>query len=140
MVAALVLEVPKACALAAQGAWEVTRLAVGPAAPKCTASLLLGAAWRCASACGSRRLVSYTRQDEEGACYRAAGWVAVATVAPQSWEDSHAAAGKTLTMPGIREPSTEVVARVRWEIGPDAATTRVRRGPDGSWAAASGAG
>lgn len=44
--AVVVLEDPKACALRNGRTWEVTRLCVGPDAPHCVASKLLGAACR----------------------------------------------------------------------------------------------
>lgn len=78
---------------------------------------------------GIRRLVSYTRADEAGTCYRAAGWVATAVTGPREWTTG-SQAGRWL--PGLYVPSTEIVDRVRWEIGPDAATTRVRRA-GGGW-------
>lgn len=130
LVAAVIVEWPKAAKLNGK-AYEVSRLCVGPDAPHCAASQLLGAVWRSMRAVGCRRLISYTRQDEDGTCYRAAGWVPVALVEAKAW-DNGAKPGRWL--PGLyREPSTEVVARVRWEIGPDAATTRVRRLEDGTW-------
>lgn len=115
---------PVAPALAEAGAWEVTRLCVGPDAPRFAASTLLGACWRIAQVFGCRRLVSYTRVDEEGTCYRAAGWVAVERVKGRDHDTGNRAAR---WLPGLFEPSTETVDRVRWEIGPDAALTRIRR-------------
>lgn len=124
-VAVCVVGRPVAPELAKQGAWEVTRLAVGPNAPRFTASRLLGCVWKIARAYELRRLVSYTRADEEGTCYRAAGWVPVATVKGRP----HTTGNRALRwLPGMYEPSTEVVDRVRWEIGPDAVATRVRVG------------
>ena len=121
-VAVVVVGRPVAPELDRHGAWEVTRLAVGPVAPHCAASMLLGAAWKVARVYGCRRLVSYTRSDEAGTCYRAAGWVAVATVKGRP----HTTGNRSQRhLPGLYEPSTEIVDRVRWEIGPDAARTRV---------------
>jgi hypothetical protein len=108
---------PSARLLSEQGAYEVTRLAVGPDAPHCTASRLLGAVWRAAKACGVRRLVSYTRVDDVGTCYRAAGWVPTAVVRGQAWTHGGKA---TRWLPGLYVPSSEVIDRVRWEIGPAA--------------------
>lgn len=122
LVAALVISRPVAPALAREGVLEVTRLAVGPDAPDFTASRLLGAAWRVARGGGCRRMVSYTRQDEPGTCYRAAGWVATALVEGDTHTHGNRA-GRWL--PGLYVPSTEIVDRVRWEIGPGAASTRV---------------
>lgn len=122
LVAVCVVGRPVAPALDDGATWEVTRLAVGPDAPPCCASMLLGLAWRHARAYGVERLVSYTRADEAGTCYRAAGWVAVAAVKGRP-HDTGNRAGRWL--PGMYQPTTEIVDRVRWEIGPRAATTRV---------------
>lgn len=90
--------------------FEVTRL--------CTdrhphvASRLLGATWRAARAMGCRRLVSYTRKDEAGTCYRAAGWQP-AEVPGRPWTTGNK---QNRWLPGLYEPSSEIVDRVRWEI------------------------
>jgi hypothetical protein len=123
IVAVVVVGRPVAEALASAGVLEVTRLAVGPDAPPHTASRLLGAAWRTASGMGCRRLVSYTREDEKGTCYHAAGWRRTATVKPSTWTHGHQA---TRWLPGLYVPSTEIIGRVRWEIGPDAAPAMAR--------------
>ena len=91
---------------------EVTRLATPANAVPHVASRLLGAARRAALAMGFRRIVSYTRADEPGTCYRAAGWRQVATVKGRAW-DNASKPGRWL--PGLYEPTTEVVDRVRWE-------------------------
>lgn len=88
------------------------------------------AAWRCAEAQGVHRLISYTRVDEPGTCYRAAGWVAVALVDGREWDTGNKA---DRWLPGLYQPTTETVDRVRWEIGPSAAITRVRRNEHGTW-------
>ena len=78
---------------------------------------------------GARRCVSYTRADERGTCYRAAGWVATALVDGRE----HTTGNRALRwLPGLYAPSTEIVDRVRWEIGPDAASARVRLS-GGTW-------
>lgn len=77
------------------------------------ATRLLGAAWRAARAMGVRRLVSYTRVDETGSCYRAANWKRVAEVKPDTHDHGNRA-GRWL--PGLYEPSTESVPRWRWEM------------------------
>lgn len=113
LVAVVVVGRPVAPSLAADPACEeVTRLAVGPDAPHCTASLLLGAAWRSRAACGIRRLISYTRIDEAGTCYRAAGWVPTAIGVGREWTSGNKSAR---WLPGLYVPSSEVVDRVRWE-------------------------
>ena len=116
LVAVCVVGRPVAPALDDGATWEVTRLAVGPDAPHCAASQLLAVAWRHARVYGVRRLVSYTRADEAGTCYRAAGWVPVATVRAQDPRRSG-----VLYLPGVYQPTTERTDRVRWEIGPAAA-------------------
>lgn len=77
------------------------------------ASRLLGACWRSAAAMGVQRLVSYTRVDEFGTCYRAAGWLPVARVDAEDWNHGNKA-GRWL--PGLYEPTTERIDRIRWEI------------------------
>lgn len=90
---------------------EVTRLCCD-GLHRNTASRLLGAAWRAASAMGITRLVSYLRSDEIGTCYRAAGWVEVAEVAGRPWTSGNKSAR---LLPGLYEPSSEIVDRTRWE-------------------------
>jgi len=82
------------------------------------ATRLLGASWRAARAMGVRRMVSYTRIDEAGTCYHAAGWVRVAKVDGRKWTHRRRAgtAGSAQYLPGIFEPATETVDRHRWEI------------------------
>ncbi len=123
-VAVVVVGDPVAAPLRAVGAWEVTRLAVGPTAPRHTASLLLGAAWRQMRIYSVRRAVSYTRIDEDGVCYRAAGWVAVALAKGRAHDTGNR---RARYLPGIDMSSTDTIDRVRWEIGPDAARTRVAK-------------
>ncbi|MGW0662178.1 XF1762 family protein [Streptodolium elevatio] len=70
-------------------------------------SKLYGAAWRAARALGYRRLISYTEAGESGAGLRAAGFVAVAELAPHhGWTRT----GRP------RRPQERAVARTRWEI------------------------
>lgn len=90
---------------------EVTRL-VTDGTPH-AASRLLGAAWRAARAMGYRRMVSYVRADEHGTCYRASGWRPVADVRGEAWTHGNKA---TRWLPGLYEPTTEIVDRVRWEV------------------------
>lgn len=98
--------------------FEVTRLATPEGAAFNVASRLLGAAWRAARAMGVRRMVSYTRADEAGTCYLAAGWVQTATVRADTWHRRRKAgtAGSMQYIPGLFEPTTEPVPRVRWEL------------------------
>lgn len=81
-------------------------------------SMLLGAIVRACLAIGYTRIVSYTREDEAGTVYRAANWRPVSRTPARDWcKLRHAHKG---LLPGIYEPATEVVARVRWETGPGA--------------------
>ncbi len=68
-------------------------------------------------AAGITLQVSYTRVDERGTCYRAANWTPTTYVRA----DSHTHGNRSLRwLPGLYEPSTEKVDRVRWERGPRA--------------------
>jgi hypothetical protein len=109
LVAAVVMGRPVARRLDDGATWEVTRLVVGPSAPRYTASRLLGAAGRAMDALGITRQISYTRCDERGTCYVAAGWRPVAYVD----EDTHAR--RRAWLPGLHQPSTEAIDRVRWQ-------------------------
>lgn len=97
--------------------WEVTRLCCLDSAPRFTASRLLGAIGRVAFAAGVDLLVSYTRVDERGSCYIAAGY----TPAALSKGRGHTTGNRANRwLPGFYEPSTEIIDRVRWERGPRA--------------------
>lgn len=117
VVAAVVVGNPVAAALQDGVTFEVLRLCVvrrccrGP--ERYAASRLLGAAWRAARAMGVRRLVSYTRADEDGTCYQAASWREVAEVNGEAWDHGNKA---DRWLPGLYEPTTEIVDRVRWEM------------------------
>ena len=121
IVGVAIVEWPKAPALGNGTTYEITRVAT-PNRARCTrpdgaCSALARACWRSCSAIGVRRLVTYTRIDETGASYRAAGFVATARVSGRQWAGVNKP-GRWL--PGLFEPSTETIDRVRWEIGPDA--------------------
>ena len=119
MVAACVWEDPKAQALRGDGrCWELSRLACGPDAPKYTASRLIGASTSAVLKLGITRCVSYTRVDERGTCYKASNWHPVSHVRGRDWTSGNKS---TRWLPGLYEPSTEVIDRVRWEAGPGAA-------------------
>jgi hypothetical protein len=117
---AVIVGRPVAPALQRDGlTWEVTRLCcegtAGNVATRNVASRLLGAAWDASHAQGIRLLVSYTRTDEPGTCYRAAGWAPVAATEGKGWTSGN----KSLRwLPGMYEPTTEIVDRVRWEKRP----------------------
>lgn len=116
LVAVVVLGTP-AWALDDGACWEVVRLACGPDAPKYTASRLLGAAGRVMDAAGVTLQVSYTRVDERGSCYLAANWIPVEVVRGRE----HTTGNRTARwLPGLYDPGTEIVDRVRWERGPRA--------------------
>ena len=91
--------------------FEVVRLCTN--GHRNAASRLLGAAWRAAKAMGVKRMVSYTREDEPGTCYVAAGWSPVAKTKAEGWNHGNKA---MRWLPGLYEPTTEIVRRVRWEV------------------------
>lgn len=114
LVAVVIAARPVAVALDDGTVWEVTRLCVGADAPHCTASRLLGRIGRIAALSGVERLISYTRVDEPGTCYLAAGWVPVAFTKGKP----HTTGNRSQRwLPGLYTPSTEIVDRVRWERG-----------------------
>ncbi len=112
---------PNACALCNGSTVEVLRVACVGGHDN-VASRLLGAIWGAAKSLGFTRAVSYTRIDELGTSYKAAGWVATHRTTAKAW-DGDAKPGRYL--PGLFLPTTETIDRIRWEIGPAAATTRV---------------
>lgn len=118
LVAVAVAEQPKAQALVDGLTWEISRLCVGPGAPRYTAGRLLARMGRIMDAAGVTLGVSYTRVDERGSCYLAAGWAPVALVKGRA----HDTGNRSLRwLPGLYEPSSEIIDRVRWEHGPRAA-------------------
>jgi hypothetical protein len=100
---------------------EVTRLACRGKDIN-VGSCLLGAAWRAWRAMGGDRMVSYVRFDETGHVYHVAGWIDVAEVPARDWLEE-----RRLVLPGILEPATEVVDRVRWEIAVDMVSLRAKQ-------------
>ena len=92
---------------------EVTRLCTDMT--HSAGSLLLGAIVRAGLSLGYRRFVSYTRVDELGTVYRAANWWPVACVKGREWNTGNKRSRKG------RKPSTEIIDRIRWECGPEAA-------------------
>lgn len=111
LVGVVVVGNPSAPALQDGITFEVTRLCTN--GHRYAASRLLGASWRAARAMGVTRLVSYTRADELGTCYRAAGWEPVKTVRGEGWDHGNKA---DRYLPGLYLPTTEIVDRVRWEV------------------------
>lgn len=82
--------------------------------PRYTASRLLGAAGRVMDGAGVTRQVSYTRVDERGSCYLAANWRPVEVVRGRG----HTTGNRSCRwLPGLYDPGTEIVDRVRWERG-----------------------
>ena len=110
LVGIVIVASPVARALNDGRTFEVVRLCTN--GYKNAASFLLGAAWRTCKAMGVRRLVSYTREDEHGTCYRAAGWRVTKQVRGEKWNHGNKS---QRWLPGVYEPATEVVNRVRWE-------------------------
>lgn len=113
---------------------EVTRLCCR-GNDKNVASKLLRAATQGAEAQGYIRVVSYTRKDEDGTCYRAAGWVPVAETPGREWTSGNKS---TRWLPGFYEPTTEIVDRIRWEWRPVQAIRAVCKciAAIGRWASA----
>lgn len=108
-----VLGRPTARALTNGRTAEVTR-AASPKTHATTphaASKALAAITRAALALGYRRLVSYTRSDEKGTTYRAAGWWPTAITRGGEWSRPSRA----------RKSAEQPCRKVRWEYGPDAA-------------------
>lgn len=101
---------------------EVTRLCC-KGGNNHAASRLLGAATTAAESRGIRFLVSYTRIDEEGISYKAAGWVAHPDVVKGR---DHVTGNRALRwLPGFYEPTTEKIDRIRWEWRPPQAIRAV---------------
>lgn len=107
---------PSAQALDDGYTWEVTRLCCRGGDAN-VASKLLAAACDASFAQGVRLMISYTRQDEPGTCYKASSWVAVAEVTGKPWTGGNKS---QRWLPGLYDPSTEIVDRVRWERRPTA--------------------
>jgi hypothetical protein len=116
-VAVEVLGRPVAPSLADGETWEITRQACGPDAPKYTSSRLHGAATRVALAAGATLVVTYTRVDERGSSCLAANFRPVYVGVGRAHNTGNRSAR---WLPGLYEPSTEIVDRVRWEYGPRA--------------------
>lgn len=116
LVAVAVVGRPKAAAFG-RLVFEVTRLASAAPVQVNACSRLYSACARAAFAMGYRRGVTYTRADEPGTSLRAAGWWPTARVPGREWTTGNKA---LRWLPGLYEPSTEIVDRVRWECGPDA--------------------
>lgn len=90
---------------------EVTRLCTN--GHRNAASFLLGCVRRACKAFGVEKIVSYTRDDEAGTCYVAAGWEAVSKVKGSGWNSGNKS---DRWLPGLYVPTTEICDRVRWEI------------------------
>ncbi len=109
-VGAVIVGRPVAPSLDNGTTWEVTRLCTD--GHKNAASFLLGRARRASFAMGITRLVSYTRKDEYGTSYKAAGWRQTATTTGRAWDSGNKS---QRWLPGLYRPTTEIVDRVRWE-------------------------
>jgi len=91
--------------------FEVTRLITN--GENNVASMLLGAAWRASKAMGVTRMVSYTRVDEKGTSYKAAGWKQTGIIKGKEWKFGN----KDLRwLPNLYIPTTQIIDRIRWEI------------------------
>jgi hypothetical protein len=118
-VGACIIGRPVAPALDNGMTWEVTRLCTN--GHRNAASKLLGAAWRAARAMGVTRMVSYTRDDEVGTSYRAAGWTVTGHSPARAWDPHTDSRRQQQMLPDMFTPTTEPVARRRWEApGSDA--------------------
>ncbi len=102
---------PESRHLQAEGAWEVTRVAVLEGGQN-LASALYTAAWKEAARRGVARLVTYTLPSEGGASLRAAGWhVTVEKTKGGSWDrPSRPRSGRGPTCPKTR---WEHIAKLR---------------------------
>jgi hypothetical protein len=90
---------------------EVTRLCTN--GYKNAASFLLGCVKKSCKELGVEKLISYTREDENGTCYLAAGWKKVSKVKGKGWVSGNKS---DRWLPGLYLPTTEICDRVRWEI------------------------
>lgn len=115
LVGVVVVGRPVAQALQDGFTLEVTRLCCR-GGDKHVASKLLGAAAAAAENRGIRLLVSYTRIDEDGTCYKAAGWVPSPDIV--KGRDHTSGNRRTRWLPGFYEPTTEKIDRIRWEWRP----------------------
>lgn len=118
LVAVAIIGNPKGQGLQRRTTFEVLRVASIAPPPLNACSRLYSAAARSAFAMGFTRGVTYTRIDEPGTSLRAAGWWPTARVEGRAWNTGNKA---DRWLPGLYMPTTEIVDRVRWEIGPDAA-------------------
>lgn len=117
LVAVAVVGRPKAAGLDQQFCFEITRVANASLTEVNACSRLYSACARAALAMGYRRGITYTRADEPGTSLRAANWHPTATVTGREWTTGNKN-GRWL--PGLYEPTTEVIDRIRWEYGPEA--------------------
>lgn len=135
VVACIIVSRPVSAELDDGFTFEVTRHTCR-GGDKNVASMLLGAARDAAFAMGYRCGVSYTRADEDGTAYKAAGWVAVADVKARGWQRGNGATDrgrKQTILPGFYEPSTDPVDRIRWETRPSAHLRAVSKACAALW-------
>jgi hypothetical protein len=111
LVGAVIVGRPVAQALDDGLTYEVTRMSCR-GGDKNVGTRLLGAVGRACDAMGYRLGVSYTRADELGHVYRAAGWQDAGAIKGRGWDSGNKA---DRWLPGLYEPTTEVIDRVRWE-------------------------
>jgi hypothetical protein len=116
LVAVAIVGVASARGFAPPTPVEVTRLCSTAPVEVNASSRLYAACAAAALAIGYQRVITYTRADEPGTSLRAANFRPTARVEPDAWDRR-----RRLFLPGLYAPSTDSVARVRWEIGPAAA-------------------
>ena len=89
---------------------EITRLTVLEDAPKNSCSFLYRAAWRCWSAMGGQRIITYTTESESGSSLRGAAFKNVA-ISP-AWKEG---TGWTTRSNRVWQP-VHSEGKIRWEI------------------------
>jgi len=89
---------------------EITRLTVLENAPKNSCSFLYRAAWRCWSAMGGKRIITYTTESESGASLKGAAFKNVA-ISP-AWKEG---TGWTTRSNRVWQP-VHSEGKIRWEI------------------------
>lgn len=116
VVGAAIVSNPRAQALCDGRTFEVVRLVTDGTPNVC--SKLYSAAWRASEAMGCHRILTYIRVDEPGTSLKASGWWPTAMARGREWTSGNKS---DRWLPGLYQPTTEVVDRVRWEKGPAAA-------------------
>lgn len=92
---------------------EITRLTVLDDAPRNCCSFLYRAAWRCWSAMGGQRMITYTTESEPGSSLKGAGFKVVAK--SPAWKEGK---GWTTRAKRVWQP-VHSEGKIRWEICKD---------------------